>query len=234
MMAAHAAVRQGHDITIISKAAKSRLGGAQYLHAAIPGVTSNRPDGSVRFLKRGTPEVYAEKVYQNKKAETSWHRFEDGWHPIWNLQAAYDRLWVEYHLEIREKEVDIPTLYQIQLDYDLVISSIPLVAICDDPAHEFTRQDVWIYPDATCEDDTIMYSGIRREPWYRQSVIFGTSSTEYPSEKEGAIKVQKPLDTTCDCWPEVTKVGRYGTWQKKVLVNDAFEGANVALHQLQQ
>jgi len=38
--------------------------------------------------------------------------------------------------------------------------------------------------------------------------------------------VEKPIRTSCRCFPDVHRMGRYGKWKKGVLSHEAWEEAN--------
>lgn len=236
LLAAHAAVRRDHDVAILSKPAKSNIGGAQYLHSSVPDVTSHRSDGFVRFYYEGTKEGYAKKVYGDPNAEVSFGRWK-GMVQMWNLRTAYDRLWEMYHGLIIPTEITSADMSQFA-GYDLVISSIPLRALCHaETEHFFDEQAVWIqywqYAAPTVRTEhSITYNGQPGVGWYRRSSIFGWNSVEWPAPPpensenvKVAVRVTKPLRTNCDCLPEVRKVGRYGRWDKKQLLHHAFHQA---------
>jgi hypothetical protein len=62
---------------------------------------------------------------------------------------------------------------------------------------------------------------------YRSSWIGAHKSIEYPSNARltgpAAVAVEKPLSFAGAPDPRVNMVGRYGQWQKGVLVDDAYE-----------
>lgn len=234
MMAAHACARAGVDFTIISNKARSKIGGAQYLHKAIPGATFTQPDGVVNFYRQGHPQVYASKVYGDPCAPTSWDSFDPGAHDIWNMQRAYETLWAVYHTEIHNQVITEESQVRSLLDrYDMILSTIPRIILCQSGHHTFTKQDVWIDvdPGSQIDEDSIIYNGQRNVPWYRASNIFGVSSVEYgenPGPSEAVVRVQKPLVSDCDCWvgtDQFVPLGRYGMWQKGILIHDAFDMA---------
>lgn len=224
LLAAHAAVLAGHNPDVLSVYRPSPIGGAQYLHRAIPGITSTVPDGKVRFLKTGTREGYAQKVYGDMHARTSWEQYE-GDHDIWNMRRAYAALWWMYEGLVKDFKVDHVELRQLLDSYDKIFSTVPLKALCYQ-GHEFASQDVWITTERWCDEGQILMSGEGWVPYYRASTIFGHASAEYSYDRgSDAVKVTKPLRNTCTCFPEVTMLGRYGQWRKEILIHHAFEGA---------
>ena len=114
--------------------------------------------------------------------------------------------------------------------FDLVISSVPARALCDDHCHEFYDAQVVVIEDtfdygSVDAQNVIIMSGDLQDPWYRASHIFGHNFVEYPPDmaSEKGILLNKPISTTCDCWDEILRVGRYGKWRKGVLAHEAFE-----------
>lgn len=231
LLAAHAAHRAGIRPAIFSRAVPSSIGGAQYLHCAIPEVTSQTPDGTVMYQKNGSAAGYARKVYGDTNAETSWKEYE-GEHEIWNMRMAYNNLWHRYESCIVDQEIDAERLESLQRQYDLIISSIPAPVLCLHPnRHIFRAQQVGIvYREMPAKDqhegdlNLIVYDGRPETPWYRSSYIFGWLGDEYPpgASPTHAVMVNKPLWTDCDCHAEVVRVGRYGRYEKRALIHHAF------------
>lgn len=233
LLAAHAAVTTGHTVTIYSEPKPSKIGGAQFLHQAIPGITQQEPDGEVNFVFVGTPEIYARKVYGDPLAPTSWLAYTPGLHPVWNMQQAYDNLWERYKDHIVPCHIAQDTLGDITKAHHLTFSCVPAPAVCPhrnhdgSPTCEFKSQPVWIEenPPMLPYDMTIIYSGFSDDDWYRTSNMFGHAFCEYSFEKAGAIRVVKPLATTCEGDPWVIRLGRYGKWRKAELIHDAYNEA---------
>lgn len=237
LLAAHAAFSTGNRVTIISNGATpSKIGGAQFLHCYIPGITQTEPDGKVTFEFFGRPEVYAQKVYGDPSAPTSWLAYEAGDHPVWNMQVAYDNLWERYSRLIVNQYVDWNLIPELVEQFDLVMSCIPAPAICPhrdadgSPTCEFTSQPVWIDEQGgNLPSMTIIYNGRPDFAWYRASNIFGVQFVEYPMHLDGGRRIVKPLWTNCPGPERVERLGRYGQWQKGVLIHDAYFGAMNAL-----
>jgi hypothetical protein len=233
LMAAHAVALNGCNPVILSKKQPSVIGGAQYLHEPIPKITGKEPDGRVNFIHYGTETGYAQKVYGNPCAPTSWTTYPVGYHSIWNLRKAYEKLWSKYESKIYDFTLTPDSVEDIQEEYDLVFSTVPLVSLCQNPSHGFENQEVWIIYGQTVlggGEDRIIYDGSTDFPWYRWSYLFGWSGIEYPNMVHGGLRLRKPLGTTCNCHPGTTRLGRYGTWNKGALTHHAYKGAIDALH----
>lgn len=229
MMVAHAATLRGCQVTIFSQYKPSVIGGAQYLHQAIPEATGDEPDGVVELVKLGTRRRYAERVYGDPDAPTSWDDYSAGEHKVWNMRRAYSWLWYKYESRIVDVTVTPDKLARLGRGYFAILSTIPRHVFCTKPEeHTYTSQNVWITDDDIVADNTIVMNG-EEGPWYRACKIFETPGVEWPSPQAGAVKVIKPLRTDCDCHQSVLKFGRYGLWRKGVLIHDAFNEAYGAL-----
>lgn len=242
LMAAHGARNAGADVAIFSKRRKSPLYGAQYLHAPIPGVTDREDRVTVDYLIQGSPEGYRSKVYGPMWDGTVSPEDLGEPHSAWDIRSTYDRLWAMYHLNVHDVDLGPAALFRYSSEdygFDLIINTIPLVALCR-LGHQFDATEVWAAGDAPelgievgttyhCPPDTVICNGEETPAWYRMSRIFGHTTIEWPLHANPPVrtssKVSKPLRHNCDCWPEVLKVGRYGSWSKGVLSHTAYNAA---------
>lgn len=238
LLAALAAQNNGAQVTIIAPGAKSKISGAQYLHDEIPGI--DLIPMRIEYLKVGTVQGYARKVYGNSHAPCSWREFAPGKHTAYPLAAAYEAAWQALHGKLVPATVGRQQLLGLTQNFDLVVSSIPLPTLCFDPeAHKFVEKPVWItmteppHLDGKIPVNTIVYNGLAEDKWYRASNIEDNTFTEYPDYVVGGIKVVKPLSTECDCWEKIMRVGRYGKWKKGVLVHHAYWEVEYAVQQMQ-
>lgn len=245
LLAAEACSIMGHDVQIFTKTHKpSPMGGSQYIHTDIQGVTPADPDGSVVFHKAGYAEGYAHKVYGSPDAPTSWDIFPTGSYPCWNLSRVYERLHRRWLDKISIVDIDRRWLDDFEsIDmFGLTMSAIPANVLCTNPMHKFPYAEVGFEPhnhaDRALGDNYIYYSGDERDPWYRSSYIFGRGFWEYginslPTDRKRDIFLGiKPLDTDCDCRPRIVRVGRFGEWKKGKLVHHAFQKSMDALEVL--
>lgn len=236
LLAAHAVgMYSGKPIAIFSKApTKSRLGGAQFLHSDIPGLTDEDPEATITYRVRGNAETYREKVYgEMHPSFVSFSNLIDGkTQPAWNLIRMYDRLWDSLGGSINDADIDDDWFAKTANDFDGIVSSIPLPALCRTPeAHRFQSVKTKILGE--CLEDvpanTIVYDGSPLRSWSRSSNLFGHEGTEWGAHVTPPFPnlsvASKPVSNRCDCRPDVLKVGRFGTWTKGVLVNDAFQMA---------
>lgn len=233
LLAAHAIERAGHNPVIISKRVQSVMPGAQYIHHEIPGIDVE--ESQVDFIKIGTKEGYAQKVYGNAQARCSWDLFPVGTRPCWSMKELYGRLWDKYSGIVMDRELGLEDFGDIADSYPLVFSSVPAQLLCHEPETcVFTGQPIWVKVRGTWyeERNYISYNGHPLTPWYRQSLLFGQRTTEYGHEVYNGQKGIKPLWTTCRCHPQLHRIGRFGKWQKGVLVTDAFKEVQRAMQQV--
>jgi hypothetical protein len=248
LLAAHAAEKAGREVRVFTRAfadgrpQKSELHGCQYLHAHIPGIT--RKEGAkVSYQIEGTPEAYRAKVYgANWNGSISPDEFgpeED--HYAWDMRAAYDTLWERWYDRIGGIEIT-PTVAgdMSHARGHTVYCTVPARSLCLMPdEHKFATQDV--YAMGTRDDSvpywslpyiapamTVLCNGNNAPRWYRAATVFGQSTLEWPAGARppitGVVRVEKPLRTDCDCHVSERwhRLGRYGKWQKGVLVHSAY------------
>lgn len=216
----------------------SSLFGCQYLHDPIPGyedVAKTR----VQYSLIGTPEQYRKKVYGGDwQGKVSPEDFV-GEHDAWDIRETYRCMWADMVkdakspigiLEVRNGDLSAVR----KLGADRIISTIPAKALCR-VGHIFIGHN--IYAQGTMEpdglpDDFIMCNGTDDMAWYRVSNVFGYRTSEWPVDGyhlPGAVLVNKPLATDCDCNEDVIRVGRYGEWSKVVLVHQVYDKVVKAL-----
>jgi hypothetical protein len=232
LIATHTAVSLGADVKVFSfKRVKSHITGAQYLHQPIRGINSRHPDRTVTFRKDGNREGYARKVYDDPNAPCSWASFPEGRYPMWSLRDTYDVLWKLYADRVREAFVTPAIVENAVKAYDLVISTIPAHSLCVNPDHNFPAAEVYIRPESPpfVRDGEVWYSGNPLCGWYRASRIDGVGSTEFGHPVDRAVKGFKPLDTDCDCQGEVVRAGRFGLWQKGILLHQTQDIVDTAI-----
>lgn len=248
LLAAHAVAMAGHEPYIISQKVKSHISGAQYLHEPIEPLTAAEPEGAVMFLKIGDRAGYARKVYGSESAPVSWDKFDDGEYPAWSMHSLYEVLWACYHRNIYDYHIKLSDLPEIRDSYPLVISTIPAKMLCINEFHAFEGKDIWIVPAAprgmedfvkdSSLDNVVVYSGRDCDLWYRASEIFGHVATETAREvapdaidraagytDDDVIPGVKPTSHNCDCHPEIKRAGRFGRWERGVLIHHAYQQA---------
>lgn len=235
LAAAHAACELGIRVEIISNNRKSHMFGAQYLHKPIPGLDPGEAR-TITYRLQGSIKEYRAKVYgMGTDVEVSPDTLEEN-HQAWDIRLAYNQLWDRYRNLIRAENVT-PSWMMDNAMLRPMISSIPMPSICFGN-HVFTHADifsageapelgVWIPAIQDIPEDTVVCNGLAEPSWYRASRIFGRGTIEWPylTEHGYGAKVSKPITNSCDCWPNVLRVGRYGKWEKGVLVHHAYEEA---------
>jgi hypothetical protein len=237
LLAALALDQYGIPFSIFSKYQKSQLGGAQFSHIEIPGMTEE-PEVVLRYVVRGESSVYQNKVYGEMPVPfVSFDGVYDGKEvPAWNLRGIYNALWERYAPNIVQTDITPQSIARFETGpFDLVFSSVPLVSVCAarvDPEihHRFRSVKVQILNEAletSIPDNTIVYDGTKDHSYYRMSKIFGVGATEWGGSSpipplSGIKTVSKPTETNCNCWPSIQRIGRFGTWRKGILTMHAY------------
>lgn len=241
LMAAHAAELRGAEVTIFSKKRKSEMFGCQYLHRPIPEISTGNGTW-VEYTLRGTPADYRRKVYgTNWNGTVSGEDLEES-HAAWDIRQAYDLLWLRYQSRIAHHDINASWMVGFSAEGhepgDLILSTIPAPLLCMKPdEHGFFSERVWAIGDAPergifapsiTHESEIICNAFPEPGWYRAANVFGYHTVEWPWRDgkrppiEGVSEVVKPLRTTCNCWPNVVRLGRYGQWKKGVLSHEAF------------
>lgn len=257
LLAAQAAYERGYDPVIFSrpplgdrfgKAAKSELHGCQYLHAPVPDSTfAGGPGHPVAYTLRGTSEGYREKVYgPESRVQVSPDEYGTGEpHLAWNLRSVYDKLWDRWTPSIRPLNIS-PEEMAIALEskrWTKIFSTVPAPSFCLDRAHRFESQTIWAMGQREgttdfpidCPPFTVICNGERDTGWYRVANVFGMRTVEWATPRkppiQGVVPVEKPVATNCDCHLDkgLVRIGRFGKWQKGVLVHSAYAEAKKAL-----
>jgi hypothetical protein len=234
LMAAHAAcltAGSGGDVRILSRGAhKSRMNGAQYLHRPIP-LASQSLSFKINYSLQGDPDEYRAKIGYNSSTAVSPDSLS-GIHEAWDIREAYNWLWSTYGSSVQDVDIR-PGVVRNILDSwkpDLVISTIPAQSLCESFSHSFLAVEIWATDThiAPLAENTVICDGTKDRAWYRMSKIDGFGNTEWPKRRRPPINsehlwlVKKPTMNTCDCFPEVHRMGRYGRWEKGVLADSAF------------
>lgn len=206
--------------------------GAQYLHEAIPGIEPGRAI-RISYQLRGSIDGYREKVYGlSYHGNVSPGSLPPG-HIAYDIRTAYDQLWMMYQDRIEFKGIDHRWLQSGARRFDRIFSTMPATSLCYDSRHEFRAQWVWAGTDPAIivPEGTVLCNGQKEPGWYRVSRIFGYSTAEWPdsfdrpedaSPEARLARIRKPLYTNCNCWPDIIRLGRYGQWQKGILVHHTY------------
>jgi hypothetical protein len=242
LIAAKVLMDEGHDVEVIGAGGKSVIGGAQYLHENVMNPHNTKPEDYISFLKMGRRDVYAQKVYGDQTVDVSWDHYE-GTVEAWSLLPVYDTLWTYFEDKLIHDTfngISLAGLVNTER-YDMVFSSIPQHALCLFPSHHtFPRVKIALVPWSPLKvPNTVLYSGRAADEWYRTSNIFGQQWSEFggnfkaeyydeimspdgdDDEREflPITRGFKPMGTNCDCHPEVTRIGRFGLWDRKILLH---------------
>ena len=249
LIAAHAITTiTGVKPLIVSRPRKSELFGAQYLHAPIRGINDNVAPVRIGYTLMGDADEYRRKVYGDAWQDRVSPEDLLGEHDAWNIREAYDNLWRRYgdsvwHVDLNVKgEADANVLRALMKNQSLVVSSAPKQSLCYNPQHVFASQRVWAIGDAPergqkcpvrVDVNMVVCNGDKWPSWYRAANVFGYATAEWPDDVKPPLpdiaEVRKPLFNTCDCWPDIVHVGRYGAWQKGVLSHEAWDTTVAAL-----
>lgn len=254
MVAAHAARTAGYEVDIFSKmprgingTMKSTIYGAQFLHQPIPELECGQGHWVDWIHTKDAdkdayyPYHYLRKVYGDAWDGTVSDEMFNRGQQAYDLRGVYDSLWSMYASDVHVLTYTQAMLRALTQNFDEVISTIPRKTICMLPKdHAFQGTVIWAVADnpealpTNFANNTIVYNGEPFPSWYRASKIFGSATVEWPFRVmkppiQGVARVEKPVGTTCDCWPNVHKVGRYGLWQKGVLLHQVYDQAMQAL-----
>lgn len=244
LLAAHAAEQAGAEsITIFSKKRKSEMYGCQYLHSDIPGLDLGQPL-EVFYYLLGSPGEYRAKIYgPNSTVEVSPDTLDED-HLAWDIRKAYDRLWAKWGREVIDVSLNADNVAQMVADMPgdgFIFSTVPARYLCKHPdRHGFRSEYVWAVGDAPergifaprleqVDPGSVVCNGREAPRWYRASDVFDYRTVEWPDGVkppfEGVTRIEKPLDTNCDCYPQVHRLGRFGKWKKGVLSDSAYHEA---------
>lgn len=244
MIAAHAAAKRGHEVVLASKPRKSRMNGAQYLHAPIPDA-NKAPEFTINYQLSGDVLGYRTKVYGPESTVEVSPESLVGQHPAWDIREAYDWLWEEYKGQIMLWEGSGPdSVLRLlrRVRPDTTISTIPAPLMCA-RKHAFEEARIWAteFAHGQISNNTVLCQGDSRFQWYRSSRIQNYQNTEWPLSFQPPAdmamsrvhEVVKPIATNCDCFPGITRMGRYGQWKKGVLSHEAWSDTNDLLDRIE-
>ena len=233
MVIAHACHQMGMPFDIYAPKQKSFISGAQYLHSDIEVRADGISPRTVSYIYRGVEWQYEKKVY-GKLPEglvTSWSKFK-GDVEAWPLIEIYEWLWTQYSERIIDGPVNIEWIRTLTANPErMVFNTAPLSNFFN--GGKFWSEEVQIVNGISfAPDDTIVYNGEPSSAWYRSSNLWGHLSVEYPSNvhvpgeiaQYGLKVVKKPL-VTAEAIPGVIASGRYGRWEKGVLVDESYHQA---------
>lgn len=241
LAAAHAAVGLvgENNVEIMAPKRMTLQRGPLLIQRPIPGINTSHPDGTIhQRVIGGSILDYRYKLYGDINIGINGDQLRTEYH-AWNHRATYMRLWGMYQHLIEDVMVDEDELQELQDEYDLVVSTANAYKMCrhklpSGNRHEFVTKEVAVTEEATYRnqpDDTIIFNAGADHSWVRSSRIFGVEVTEWPVDEapEGARIIQKPISTTCDCYPRVLRTGRFGAWRNETWVDTAYWDVYTAL-----
>lgn len=149
---------------------------------------------------------------------------------VYDFKQGYDILIKRFGRYIQKMDITRDFIRTCQLEYDCIISTIPMQVI---------------FPDAVCESETMYVSqglpiGLEFQdctvaynlhmdvPWYRASKVFGQCYTEYVNNQPDAVPIKKIKTQTSIITDEVfiknkiLLVGRFAEWNRKRLVHEVY------------
>lgn len=224
LAAAWAATGLGCSVEVFAPKRKSPLRGPIYLRQPVPGITMTHPDGYIReSMIGGTILDYRRKLYGDTSIAIN-GTFES--RHAWRMHETYDALWEKFEGMITDLTVTPGLLGGMLESFDLIVNTAPASQFCIKPEHTFLFKHVAITKGCAVSqsDNTVIMNGSDDHDWVRSSKIFGWEATEWPAAKApaGALTISKPLSTTCDCFPGVFRVGRFGAWDNQQWVDSAY------------
>lgn len=244
LMAAWAVLRNGHEPVIYSRDIQPpSVNEDMFLYRSLPGV----PDGApfrLEIFQFGNRDGYARKVYGGTDVETSWEQLGPNPSVIaWWLKPTYEMLWEYFRGDLIPLDANYHAAKLLTHEHPLVISTLPAPAICGNPRHLFVDIQTWLarYKDPDWDQwrspNQMIYNGDEESQWFRFTSLNGWRTWEYAvvppasevSDDTPIFPGKKFLSNTCDCLPNVFRVGRYAQWRRGVLNHHAFEQATSIL-----
>lgn len=231
LLCAHAADQLGMRPKIYSRKQKSVIPGSQYLHGPIREITAVYPEGTVQYVRLGTAEGYAEKVYGDKERYTGWHNYLQIV-PSWNVLEMYDVLWDRYGDQVVDADITPDFIYDLDMACYPTFSTIPQQNVCI-ADHIFEGSPYYIKtldtPPIDAHHDIVIYNGLPGDLWYRWSILGGRCSIEATRDiwmnDPTVTSGMKATDNNCNCWPWIHRIGRWAEWRHGVLLHSAYENA---------
>lgn len=229
MMIAHACDQHDIGFRIYGPGEPSFISGAQYLHRDVGVRYEGLKPETVKYVHEGSEAGYEQKIYGELPPDlvTSWGKFPDGDVEAWPLVGIYHHLWNRFEDRIIRTQVDLERVLELG-DRTLCFCTAPIRALMPDADYKTERVAI-VNGVSACPPFTIVYSGDVDVPWYRTSNLWENHSTEYPiqhyldhmPDDPNARIIDKPLSTDAFI-PNVILSGRYGRWEKGVLVDESY------------
>lgn len=243
MTIAHAAEAAGiprSEIIFFSHGNPSPLYGAQFLHGEIPGL--HLGPFTIEIHLAGTMPEYQEKVYETYRDGPNVPPEEFAQPRLgWDIREAYQILWDRYERlivpHVFTKQDFAWNIGELRDNCRYIFTTMPMRQFCMNEDHRWNSEGIYAIgdgPEHKCmiraPKNSVWYNGLKTPGWYRKANIHGHCTVEWPAHSgrqkppfSGVVRVEKPLDTDCDYWPDLVRIGRYAEFKKGVLVHDAYE-----------
>lgn len=251
LMAAWAAYRAGWYVKLYDPAPKEpdgRSAGVFYLHDACD--LEIGPPTTVHTQTRGTREGYAQKLYNDESATTSWPD-ESYTQDVWDGMRAMRALW-----EVLKGDIEVGSLKSFKElmyieDGPPVISTAPLDQLLGIPLPH-RRATIMTGHCSERAGASVTYDGYEYTPIYRTSNIYGRVTIEYipgydpsineianhpPAYHHHTVRKVEPTfigEVAQAALPhDVLLAGRYGRWDKSCLTHDVYYNVTAWLKRLE-
>jgi len=150
---------------------------------------------------------------------------------VYDFRKAFGMLQDKFGYNIRRATVDRDFVKACQMEYDLVVCTIPLQVVF--PMIACESETVYVSEglpdDVELNDFTVAYNIHMDVPWYRASKVFGQTYTEYVGAHPTAIPIKKiKTQTSIDLMKvfkthRIMMVGRFAEWNRKRLVHEVYD-----------
>lgn len=243
LLAAHACLDAGWTFDIFAEPEPEQLHGVPLLYERIPNISL--PTRKIQ-VKSENPAGYSAKVHgPGAQGNVS---VGMGSCYVLDQRSVYRYLWQHYATNIYHWVFSASSFEPFIVDaahhYQAVFSSLPLALLCN-KGHRFDQRSYFTIYDSPNQGlmspvrvalNTVVLDGTNFVGWYRAANVFGHCSVEWPAHKgsprppiPGVMKLTAPVDTNCDCFPEVTKIGPAGTGRESETLDTVYSSVSSAL-----
>lgn len=212
------------------KVVKPKVAGFMYLHDAC-GMPLQQYELTQRIVPEGVDisdaaKFYSMRIYGTEMIGNSLPSIaENPVVKIWNMTEAVDHIWEHIEGKVKRKTFrDLDHILDFSEDYDLVFSTVPLDKM-DKRCGVYFYNECYVETklESKCTRNWVEYNGgdehLRPHRW---GCLFGHSFSESNS-KPGKIMKKVAFGKNYPDVPEnVILCGRYGAWDKTILVDDVY------------
>lgn len=222
LLVAHAADWYGYDFRIYSNTLmQADIALFDYLDVAINSVTESIPS-VIQVNFEGTQDEWTEKAGYPPVLPIDSQRTYG-----FNLQMAYEELWVRYGYLVQPWEPQIDRFAA----FDLVVSTVPRPMWGG--SAQFGSATVYQSTEAPFgpkEDNTVIYDSDLDVGFCRMAQLFGRSVVEWPESRKPPIPGLKPVQIPTRVTgvlpaSQFTHLGRYAQWRNEVTPSDVYRAA---------